>query len=84
MDLGINSPTQVWNVDKHGTEHSSKTKKVIGKVGMPAKTIQPMEKPLRSTLLTFVNAAGEAVAPMVIHKAKKYSSTWEYGKPDGK
>ena len=28
--MGINSPDQIWNVDKHGTEHCVKSKRVVG------------------------------------------------------
>ena len=83
QQLGINTPEQVWNVDEHGTEHSPKIKKVVGEVGQKSYTIQAGEKSLRSTMLTYVNAAGRAVPPLVIHKGR-YNPSWENGKPEGR
>ena len=28
--MGINSPDQIWNVHKHGTEHAVRSKRVVG------------------------------------------------------
>ena len=80
--MGISSPEQVWNVDEHGTEHSVKTKKVVGKKGVRQYQVQPTEKPNRTTMVTYVNAAGYALPPLIIHKGK-YHPTWSNFKMPG-
>ena len=73
--MGINKPEQIWNVDEHGTEHSVKTKKVVGIKNVRQYQVQPTEKPNRTTMVTYVNAAGYALPPLIIHKGK-YHPTW--------
>ena len=34
-----------------------------------------------STILTFANACGQVMPPLVIHKGKCVNETWEYGCP---
>ena len=64
--LGITDPKYIWNIDEHGTEDIPKIKKVIGIKGIKQFQTVPREKPRRTTMLTFVNAAGFALEPMVI------------------
>ena len=73
-------PEQIWNVDEHGCEDKIKVKRVVGVKGIRAHQKQPREKSLRSTMLTYINAAGDAVPPMIIHKGKFHDS-WRTGAP---
>ena len=52
-----------------------KVKKVIGLKGIKQFQKQPHEKPKWTTMLTYVNAAGFALPPLVIHKGK-YHDSW--------
>ena len=52
-----------------------KVKKVIGLKGIKQFQKQPYEKPKQTTMLTYVNAAGFALPPLVIHKGK-YHDSW--------
>ena len=76
--LGINSPDQIWNVDEHGTEHAVKNKKVVGIKNVRQFQKQSTEKPNRTTMVTYVNAAGFALPPLIIHKGK-FHDTWRNG-----
>ena len=76
--MGINSPDQIWNVDEHGTEHCVKSKRVVGIKNVRQYQKQLHEKPNRSTMVMFVNAAGYALPPLIIHKGK-YHDSWRHG-----
>ena len=73
--LEITDPKYIWNIDQHGSEYMPKVKKVIGLKGIKQFQQQPHEKPKRTTMLTYVNAAGFALPPPVIHKGK-YHDSW--------
>ena len=66
--MGINSPDQIWNVDEHGTEHCVKSKRVVGIKNVRQYQKQSHEKPNSSTMVMFVNGAGYAPPPLIIHK----------------
>ena len=73
--LEITDPKYIWNIDEHGSEDMPKVKKVIGLKGIKQFQKQPHEKPKRTMMLTYVNAAGFALPPLVIHKGK-YHDSW--------
>ena len=73
--LEITDPKYIWNIDEHGSEDMPKVKKVIGLKGIKQFQKQPHEKPKRTTMLTYVNAAGFALPPLIIHKGK-YHDSW--------
>ena len=75
--LKIDDPHYIWNVDEHGTEDVLKCSKVVG-IKKPTKVCR--EKARRSTMLTYVNAAGYALPPMVIHEGKFHDS-WHKNAP---
>ena len=79
-DLGITDPECIWNINEHGSEDMHKVKKVIGIKGIKEFQVQPREKPGRTTMLTYVNAAGFALPPMVIHRGKHLDS-WRIDGP---
>ena len=76
--LNITDPKYIWNIDEHGSEDMAKVKRVIGIKGIKQYEIQPREKPRQTTMLTYVNAAGFALPPMVIHRGK-YRDSWCIG-----
>ena len=61
--LKIDDPKYLWNVDEHGTEDVLKRSKVVGIKGIKANQTVCREKSCRSTMLTYVNAAGYALPP---------------------
>ena len=73
----------LWNVDEHGTEDVLKHSKVVGIKGIKANQTVCREKSCRSTMyictyvtyVTYVNAAGYALPPMVIHRGK-FHDNW--------
>ena len=73
--LEIDDPKYIWNIDEHGSEDMPKVKKVLGIKGIKQFQKQPREKPNRTTMVTYVNAAGYALPPLVIHKGK-YHDSW--------
>lgn len=79
--LGITDPRYIWNVDETGTEDiPRKARKTIGVKGIKQYQTVCKEKPRRSTMLTYVNGAGFALPPMVIHRGK-YSHKWRQNCP---
>ena len=72
--LEITDPKYIWNIDKHGSEDMPKVKKVMGLKGIKQFQKQPDKKPKQTTMLTYVNAAGFALPPLVIHKGKYHDS----------
>ena len=79
--MGINKPEQIWNIDEHSTEHSVKTQKVVGIKNVRQYQVQPTEKPNRTTMVTYVNTAGYALPPLIIHKGKYHPSWRNYAMP---
>ena len=76
-------PHHIWNVDKCGIGDVPKTTKVISVVGhRPFQTVSG-EKPVNTTLLTYVSAGGLHVPPMVIFKASRVKPEWREYAPSG-
>ena len=82
-DNFILNPTAIWNCDETGVQDIPKTREVIAEKGKRAHTIVSREQGETTTVLTFVNAAGECVPPLVIHKGGKVSGTWTDKAPPG-
>ncbi len=82
-DLGVSQSYRVWNVDETGVMTIPKTKKVIGEVGKPARSLVPSERGELSTVITLVNAASDVIPPFVIHKGLCVQKNWLRGKPEG-
>ena len=69
-------PNHIWNVDKCGIGDVPQTQKVIGLVGeRPFQTVSG-EKPVNTTLLTYVSTGGLHIPPMVIFKASRVKPEW--------
>ena len=81
--LKIDDPKQIWNVDESGCQDVPKEELVVGETGIPASTIVGKEQGETSTVLTFANADGSCIPPMVIHKGKKVPKSWNADKPVG-
>ena len=70
-------------MDKSGCQDVLKEELVVGETGIPASTIVGKEQGETSTVLTFANADGSCIPPMVIHKGKKVPQSWNADKPVG-
>ena len=70
-----------WNCDESGVQNIPKKEEVIGVTGERTHTITPKEQGETSTILTFANAYGHVMPPLVIHKGSKMSDLWLLNKP---
>ena len=77
----ITSPSQIWSGDETGIQNIPKEVKVFGAKNI--KTFQQVasEQGETSTILTFINACGDVVPPMVIHKAARVQDSWKVKAP---
>ena len=79
----IESPLYIWNCDESGVQDVPKEEEVVGVVGEKANTQVPNECGEISTVLTFANAAGNVLPPLIIHKGRRVNETWLDGIPTG-
>ena len=79
--FGILSPCQIWSGDETGIQNVPKEVKVLG--SKKIRTFQQVsgEQGETSTVLTFVNAAGQSVPPLIIHKGQRVQDTWRLKAP---
>ena len=82
-DINIVNPQQVWNCGKNGCQDIPKEDEIIGETGKPQYCTVPKEQSEMSTILTFANAAGLVIPPVIIHKGEKVSDMWCINCPDG-
>jgi hypothetical protein len=83
-ELGLsNQPSHIWNVDESGMCDVPKESEVIGETGATCHRIVGGEKGENSTLVTFINAAGLACPPMLIHSGSRVQASWSDGAPHG-
>ena len=69
-DLNIVNPQQIWNCDESRCQDVPEDE-VIGETGVPQYRTVPKEQGETSTILTFANAVGLVVPPLIIHKGAK-------------
>ena len=82
-ELKIESPQQIWNCDETGCVDVPKERDVVGETGIEVVTIVSKKQGETSTALTFANAMGQCVPPLIIHKGGKVPKDWEQGAPVG-
>jgi transposase-like protein len=82
--LGVRDlPRHVWNLDETGVQNIHKADEVVAAVGRPSYNITAVEKGDTSTVLAALNAFGDILPPMVIHKGKVVGKGWKDGAPFG-
>ena len=81
--LNIINPQCIWNCDESGCKDVPDELIIVGETGVPAVNIVGKEQGEISTALTFANAQGQCLPPMVIHKGRKVPETWLQDKPPG-
>ena len=79
--LNIESPMRIWNCNESRVQDVPKEEEVIGIIGEKTHTITPKEQGQTTTILTFINACGQVMPPLVIHKGSKMSDLWLLNKP---
>ena len=77
----ITSPEQIWSGDETGVQNVPKEVKVVGMKKICTFQQVAAEQGETSTILTFVNACGNVVPPMVIHKAARVHESWKVKTP---
>ena len=70
-DLNIVNPQQIWKYDESGCQDVLKEDEVVGEAGVPQYHTVLKEQAETSTIITFANAAGLVVPPVIIHKGAK-------------
>ena len=70
MEVGIVSPAQIWSGDETGVQNVPKEIKVLGIKNIRTFQQVSSEQGETSTILSFVNALGNVVPPMIIHKGQ--------------
>ena len=77
----ILSLCQIWSRDETGIQNVPQEVKVLG--CKKIRTFQQVsgEQGETSTVLTFVNAAGQSVPPLIIHKGQHVQDTWQLKAP---
>ena len=79
-DLGVkDSPSHLWNFDETGVVNIAKCKEVVAEVGKQALTVVQQERGELSTVLVGVNAMGNYLPPLVIHKGMRIGRQWLNG-----
>ena len=76
-------PFNIWNINETGLPDISREQKVVGVTGEAASQTVAGEKPVNTTLLTYVSAGGLAMPPMVIFKGSKVDPDWREAVPSG-
>ena len=77
----ITTPHQIWSGDETGIQNVPKEIKVLGMKKIRTFQQVSAEQGETSTMLSFVNAAGQVCPPMVIHKGQWVQETWRMKAP---
>ena len=78
---GITNPRNIWNVDETNVRNIPRERKYVGRVGKRLQKIYGCERAETSTVIIAVNAAGEYMPPMVLHRGAKAAPCWSNNKP---
>ena len=81
MEVGIVSPAKIWSGDETGVQNVPKEIKVLGIKNIRTFQQVSSEQGEMSTILSFVNALGNVVPPMIIHKGQRVQDTWKIKAP---
>ena len=73
----ITSSSQIWSWDETGIQNIPKEVKVVGPKNIRIFQQVASEQGETSTILTFINAGGDVVPPMVLHKAGRVQDSWK-------
>lgn len=76
------TPNQIWNCDESGFPTDPKRCKVVSRSGEVAYRVTPGAGRENTTTLAAVNAAGQALPPLVVFPGKNHQESWF--SPEGK
>ena len=76
----IENPMNIWNCEESGVQDVPK-EDIIGVTGEKVHTMSPKEQGETTTVLTFINACGQAYPPLVISKGAKVNDAWVVNVP---
>ena len=79
--FGILSPCQIWSRDETGIQNIPKEVKVLGSKKIRIFQQVSREQGEMATMLMFVNAAGQSVPPLIIHKGQCVQDTQQLKAP---
>ena len=82
-ELKIDSPRQIWKFDESGCPDAPKERDVVGETGIPTSQVVSKEQGENTNILTFANAIGQVIPPIVIHKGSRILDTWTLDVPVG-
>ena len=77
----ILSLCQIWSGDETGVQNVPKEVKVLSCKKIITFQQVSGEQGETSMVLTFVNAAGQSVPPLIIHKGQRVQETWQLKAP---
>ena len=74
----ITDPRHIWNVNEsnRSTINVPRTENYIGEVGKPLLQVIGKEHAKTLTVITCVNAAGEKMPPLIIHRGVCVQKSW--------
>lgn len=81
--FNIRNPQQIWSGDETGLQNVPKERLVIGARKSDIWQVVSGEQGETSTVLTFINAYGNTVPPIVIHKGERTQNYWKTDMPIG-
>ena len=79
----LGNPQQIYNVDESGIPLNFKTPNVVARKGAKKVRYRHAGKKGQITIVGCVNAAGQAIPPLVVFDAKKLNHTWTSGEFPG-
>ena len=77
-------PYQIWSGDETGVQNVPKEVKVLGCKKIRIFQQVSGKQGEMSMVLTFVNAAGQSVPPLIMHKGQHVQETWQLKAPENK
>ena len=81
MEVGIVSPAEIWSGNETGIQNVPKEIKVLGIKNIGTFQQVSSEQGEMSTILSFVNALGNVVPLIIIHKGQQVQDTWKIKSP---
>ena len=79
-EAGNVNPKRIWNIDETGVSDLPRPHKAFGVKGERCNELVGGERGELSTILSYVNAAGDVVPPMVIHKVRSTTGVYRVHK----
>ena len=73
---GIDNPKNIWNVDETSVRNIPRERRYVGVRGRRLHKIVGSERAETSTVIFAVNANGDYMPPLVIHRGKRIGPSW--------